>query len=106
MSTPTDQLPQELKDAIEMEANLYEHESQRAVSADEYIRIATTYALRAYRAEQEAERYRKALEGIARIPIPGDPYLLHSWAAHVQGKATKALNPPAGDNNKTEKDGE
>ena len=59
-----------------------------------YISGATTYA----HYKEEAERYRKALEAIQKLPWE----LNGSWA---DGIATKALNPPAGDNTKTEKDG-
>jgi hypothetical protein len=63
-----------------------------------YIAGATAYA----HYKEEAERYRKALEGLL------------SWHTETlvcglgdKIKAAKAaLNPPAGDNTKTEKDGE
>lgn len=43
MSTP---ISKELSEQIEREAKAYEYESQRAVPADEYVRIVTSYAAR------------------------------------------------------------
>lgn len=94
-TAPTDQLPQEWRSQIELDAETFgEQRGERLYNIHQYFTNndlkygyeyrATTYALRAYKAEQENERLRKALKKIQAL----DWSLNCSWADKI---ATEAL---------------
>lgn len=97
-NTLPDQLPQEWQKAINQQAKAYSITMDNTGGEKAgYVQGATTYALRAYKAEQEVVRLRKALQEIvdrenARWTNQPDV------KSHIWSIANEALTPQTNSN--------